>query len=72
VALVAGEEQRVLHRQEADHLGDRLGARDHHQERQQHAGERDASVPRATDADRLEIGAARLNAKITSTIPSRS
>ena len=37
-----GEEQAVLHRQEADHLRHRLAPRDHHQERQQHARHRDA------------------------------
>src|SRR5436190_13612719 len=37
-----GEEQAVFHRQEADHLWDRLAPSDHHQERQQHARHRDA------------------------------
>src|SRR3954453_11493720 len=36
------EEQPVLHRQEANDLRHRLGTRDHHHERQQHAGKRDA------------------------------
>ena len=36
------EEQAVFHRQEADHLRDRLAPRDHHQERQHHARQRDA------------------------------
>src|SRR5579864_947775 len=37
-----GKKQAVFHRQEADHLRDCLRARDHHHERQQHAGERNA------------------------------
>src|SRR5438034_1914031 len=36
------EEQSVLHRQEADHLRDRLPSRDHHQKRQHDAGHCDA------------------------------
>src|SRR5512135_482945 len=35
-----GEEQAVLHRQEADHLRDRLAPRDHHQERKHDARHR--------------------------------
>ena len=43
-----------------------LRAGEHHQQRQQHAGQRDAERA-ARDAGRqLAIGAARLNAKITS------
>ncbi len=37
-----GEEEAVFHRQKADHLGNRLAARDHHEEGEQHAGECDA------------------------------
>src|SRR5471032_2008419 len=37
-----GKEQSVFHRQEADHLRYRLRARNHHHERQQHTGERNA------------------------------
>src|SRR5574340_439161 len=36
-----GEKQAVFHGEEADYLRDRLAARDHHQERQQHAGQGD-------------------------------
>src|SRR3989338_5843349 len=36
-----GEEQAVFHRQEADHLRNRLAPGEHHQQRQQHAGQRD-------------------------------
>src|SRR5579864_8627848 len=38
----SGKKQAVFHRQEADYLRDRLRARNHHHERQQHAGECDA------------------------------
>ena len=64
-----GEEQAVLHRQEADHLRHRLAPRDHHQERQQHAGHRDAERARVTVLASCEIGSARLNANTTSTMP---
>ncbi len=37
-----GEEQAVLQRQECDHLRNRFAPRQHHQQRQQHAGQRDA------------------------------
>src|SRR4029453_15905194 len=36
------EEETVFHRQEADHLRNRLAARDHHQERKHHARKRNA------------------------------
>ena len=49
-----GEEQAVLHRQEADHLRHRLRADDHHHEGEQHAGQGDAE--RAAGDRRREPG----------------
>ena len=54
-----GEEQAVLHRQEADHLRHRLAPRDHHQERQQHAGQRDAERAARRRCSRAARSAAR-------------
>ena len=47
VALVAAEEEAVFHCEKSDHLGNRLAARDHHEEREQDDSERDADrMPR--------------------------
>ena len=45
------EEQAILHRQESDHLRNRLAAGDHHQERQHHARHGDTQC-RARDRAR--------------------